>query len=197
MAAPRSTRKHYVDNNKFYTVMLQYRRAYDDHIEKRTNQPPPIPSYIGECLLQIATKLSRKPNFVNYTFREEMVSDGLENCINYLHNFDPEKSKNPFAYFTQIIYFAFLRRIEKEKKHLYIKQKTLENFYLEGMLYESQGSDGEHNVSVDLNNAFMNDLVASFDSKQEEKKRKQKEKKIGLEKFVEEDLIESPDTEDF
>ena len=181
--------KHYVDNQKFYTVMLQYRQAYD--LAKETNKDPPkIPSYVGECLLAIANNLSRKPNFVNYTFREEMVSDGLENCINYLHNFDPEKSKNPFAYFTQIIYFAFLRRIEREKKQLYIKQKSLENHYLEGMLYESQGSDDDHAVTVDLNNVFMNDLVTAFDNKQEEKKRKQKEKKIGLERFQEEDSSE-------
>jgi len=76
--------------------------------------------------LKIATHLSYKPNFVNYMFREDMISDGIENCVQYIHNFDPEKSKNPFAYFTQIIHYAFLRRIQKEKKQLDIKTKIIE-----------------------------------------------------------------------
>ena len=76
--------------------------------------------------MKIAERLSHRPNFINYAFREEMVSDGIENCVMYASNFNPEKSSNPFAYFTQIIYYAFLRRIEKEKKQLYIKYKTMD-----------------------------------------------------------------------
>ena len=76
--------------------------------------------------LKIATHLSYKPNFVNYMFRDDMISDGIENCVQYIHNFDPAKSKNPFAYFTQIIHYAFLRRIQKEKKQLDIKNKIIE-----------------------------------------------------------------------
>lgn len=106
-----------------------------------------------------------------------MVADGLEKCIAYFDNFDPEKSSNPFAYFTQIIYYAFLARINGEKKHLYIKQKTLENFYFEGMLAE-QGMDGdERSVNVDLDNEYMKNLVSSYDAKQAEKKAKIKAKK--------------------
>ena len=118
-------------------------------------------------------------------YRDEMISDGLENCINYLHNFNPEKSDNPFAYFTQIIYYAFLRRIEKEKKHLYIKQKTLENFYFQGMLAD-QAIDEDKTVSVNLDNEYMQGLVQSFDKKQADKQQKAKERKLGLEKFYEE-----------
>ena len=118
-------KQHYVDNSKLLEVMSEYREQYliakDNDIE-----PPPIPDYAGECFLKIAERLSHRPNFINYAFREEMVSDGIENCVMYAGNFNPEKSKNPFAYFTQIIYFAFLRRIEKEKKQLYIKYKTME-----------------------------------------------------------------------
>ena len=117
--------KHYVDNKQLYQVLLDYKFARLE-AEKKKKTPPPIPEYVGECLLQIANRLSYKPNFANYMFREEMVGDGIENCINYLNNFDPEKSKNPFAYFTQIIYYAFLRRISQEKKQLEIKNKILE-----------------------------------------------------------------------
>jgi DNA-directed RNA polymerase specialized sigma24 family protein len=94
--------------------------------QRRWEGKPPIPNYLGDCFLKIATHLSYKPNFVNYMFREDMISDGIENCVQYIHNFDPEKSKNPFAYFTQIIHYAFLRRIQKEKKQLDIKNKIIE-----------------------------------------------------------------------
>ena len=120
-------KQHYVDNEKFLVVMSDYREKYlqakDDEEEL-----PIIPDYAGECFLKIAERLSHRPNFINYAFREEMVSDGIENCVMYASNFNPEKSTNPFAYFTQIIYFAFLRRIEKEKKQLYIKYKTMEEY---------------------------------------------------------------------
>ena len=95
---------------------------------KYRNPPPPIVSdYMGECFYKIATHLSFRPNFINYTYREEMVGDGIENCIRYAKNFNPEKSKNPFAYFTQIIYYAFLRRIANEKKQTTIKEKIVKN----------------------------------------------------------------------
>ena len=83
---------------------------------------PPVTNYIGECFLKIATHLSYRPNFINYTYRDEMISDGIENCLQYVKNFNPEKSSNPFAYFTQIIYYAFLRRIQKEKKQTHVKK---------------------------------------------------------------------------
>ena len=120
-------KQHYVDNEKFLGVMSDYR---EEHLQAKDNDTelPIIPDYAGECFLKIAERLSHRPNFINYAFREEMVSDGIENCVMYASNFNPEKSKNPFAYFTQIIYFAFLRRIEKEKKQLYIKYKTMEEY---------------------------------------------------------------------
>ena len=118
-------KQHYVDNEKFLVVMADYREKYLQAKDEE-EELPIIPDYAGECFLKIAERLSHRPNFINYAFREEMVSDGIENCVMYASNFNPEKSKNPFAYFTQIIYFAFLRRIEKEKKQLYIKYKTME-----------------------------------------------------------------------
>ena len=118
-------RDHYIDNKKFYEEMIVWKKLCIE-AEESDEPRPPITNYIGECFMNIAEHLSRKVNFMNYPYREEMVSDGIENCLMYAHNFDPEKSKNPFSYFTQIIYYAFLRRIEKEKKQAYIKLKMTE-----------------------------------------------------------------------
>merc|ERR1711898_89706 len=94
--------------------------------EARGRKKPPVTDYIGSCFLKIANHLSYRPNFINYTFRDDMISDGIENCLQYLKNFNPDKSNNPFAYFTQIIYYAFIRRIQKEKKQTNIKYKMIE-----------------------------------------------------------------------
>jgi hypothetical protein len=123
--AKRKRSEHYVNNKEFLAALIKYRE--DKEIALIQGKPkPPIPRYIGECFLKIANHLSFKPNFVNYMFKEDMISDGIENCVQYIHNFNPEKSQNPFAYFTQIIHYAFLRRIQKEKKQLEIKNKILE-----------------------------------------------------------------------
>ena len=115
--------EHYVNNKDFLAALEQY--AIDVERAKENGNPKPqIPRYIGECFLKIANHLSYKPNFVNYMFKDDMICDGIENCVRYIHNFNPEKSKNPFAYFTQIIYYAFLRRIQQEKKQLEISEAT-------------------------------------------------------------------------
>ena len=117
--------EHYVDNKKFLQAMIEYKDKCDK-AEKRKRKSPPVTNYIGECFLKIANHLSYRPNFINYTFRDDMFSDGIENCLQYLKNFNPKKSNNPFAYFTQIIYYAFVRRIQKEKKQTNIKYKMIE-----------------------------------------------------------------------
>jgi hypothetical protein len=123
--AKRKRSEHYVNNKEFLAALIKYRE--DKEIALLQDKPkPPIPRYIGECFLKIANHLSFKPNFVNYMFKEDMISDGIENCVQYIHNFNPEKSQNPFAYFTQIIHYAFLRRIQREKRQLEIKNKILE-----------------------------------------------------------------------
>ena len=123
--AKRKRSEHYVNNKEFLAALIKY--AEDKEIALLQDKPKPvIPRYIGEFFLKIATHLSYKPNFVNYMYKDDMVCDGIENCVQYIHNFNPEKSKNPFAYFTQIIHYAFLRRIQKEKKQLEIKNKILE-----------------------------------------------------------------------
>ena len=116
---------HYVDNKEFFRAMVEWKKLVIE-AENSDDGRPPITEYIGECFFKIAEHLSYKPNFINYEYKEEMVGDGIENCLMYAHNFDPEKSKNPFSYFTQIIYYAFLRRIEKEKKQSYVKFRAME-----------------------------------------------------------------------
>ena len=117
--------EHYVNNKDFLEALVIFKAQCTK--AKEAGEPRPrISNYIGECFLKIATHLSYKPNFVNYMFREDMICDGIENCLQYIDNFNPEKSSNPFAYFTQIIYYAFLRRIQKEKKQMEIKNKILE-----------------------------------------------------------------------
>ena len=123
--AKRKKTEYYVNNKEFLAAITVYRQSV--HAAKESGEPRPrVTNYLGSCFLKIATPLSYKPNFVNYMFREDMICDGIENCLQYIDNFNPEKSKNPFAYFTQIIYYAFLRRIQKEKKQLEIKGKILE-----------------------------------------------------------------------
>ena len=123
--APKAKKQHYVDNKELLAAVIRYKE--DVEIAQINNKPKPnVIEYIRGCYLKIATHLSYRPNFINYMYKDDMICDGIENCIQYIDNFDPAKSKNPFAYFTQIVYYAFLRRIAKEKRQLDIKEKILE-----------------------------------------------------------------------
>ena len=146
MARRKAKSEHYVNNKEFLAALIKYRE--DVEIAKlRDKTKPVIPRYIGECFLKIANHLSFKPNFVNYMFKEDMISDGIENCVQYIHNFNPEKSQNPFAYFTQIIHYAFLRRIQREKRQLEIKNKILEKSGYSEVFDDSNQIDGSSNFS--------------------------------------------------
>jgi len=165
---------NYINNHELYKAMVEYKKQIKKL--KKTNEKPPISNYIGECLMLIAQRLSNHPWFNRYSqhWKEEMISDGIENCITYLSNFDPKKSKNPFGYFTQITYFSFRRRIEKEKKQQYVRLKNLANY-------------------IDPNEAFFNNDRELYDNNQKfiddyEKNLLTKKKKAvkvvkGVEKF--------------
>ena len=141
MARRRTKSEHYVNNKEFLNALIKYQEDIEiARLQDKTK--PVIPRYIGECFLKIANHLSFKPNFVNYMFKEDMISDGIENCVQYIHNFNPEKSKNPFAYFTQIIHYAFLRRIQREKRQLEIKNKILEKSGYSEVFDDSNQIDG-------------------------------------------------------
>jgi len=180
-----SATKNYINNPDFLKALVDYKTACKK-AKKEKREDPPIPNYIGECFMKIAENFSHKHNYINYTYRDEMVSDGVENCVMYFRNFNPAISKNPFAYFTQIIYYAFLRRIEKEKKQLYLKYKmTLQS----GMLDELESSEDTDGVKKQFE---LYDNIAEFiDTYETTKRNKKKEaskkaaiKLKGLEKFV-------------
>ena len=170
--------KHYVNNADFLEALINYRTEIE-LAEKIGEEKPPLPDYIGECFLLIAQRLSYRPNFINYVFKDDMISDGIENCLQYVHNFNPDKSQNPFAYFTQIIYYAFIRRIQKEKKHLYVKYKEMERMhYLEDNI-EKGGYDtsGEFMTEVASNDMriMIGDFIAEFEEKKRAKRKPKKE----------------------
>jgi len=174
--------KHYVKNDEFLAALIDYKTKCD-LAEKEGKSEPSIPNYIGECFLKIAEHLSRKPNFISYSFRDEMIADGIENCLMYFRNFDPNKSKNPFAYFTQIIYYAFLRRIMKEKKQLYVKYKATEQF---GILDESEMFE---DVDGNYKQFEMYENISEFIHNFEENKKKKKAKTTkGVDNFLTPDI---------
>ena len=130
------TKTHYVNNPDFLFALIEYKEKCEN-AKLNGDKKPVIPDYIAKCIMMIADKLSRKPNFASYSFRDEMVGDAIKNCIMYIDNFNPTISQNPFAYFTQIIYYAFIQRIQKEKKQLYVKYKSAQSASILGE-YEQQ-----------------------------------------------------------
>lgn len=181
--------KYYVDNKKFYEAMKEYIEQYRE-AEKNGTELPRASNYIGNCISLISEKLSLLRNFINYSFREEMISDAKENCILYLHKFNPDKYFNPFAYFTQIAYFAFIRRIQKEQKQQYIKHKVLINASVMNTLVEMSAEDTSHfnAVYADLGSESSNSLIESFEQKIQDRKDK---KLKDIESFLGEDNDET------
>jgi len=169
--------ENYIDNKKFLEELIQYKKLV--RAARKEDKPiPGVSNYIGQCFLDIATNLARKPNFVNYIFKEDMISDGVENCLMYVDNFNPRKSKNPFAFFTQIIFYSFLRRIQKEKKHLYTKmayfrekdhRKEFASWAVENNVVEVDSKD----PYLDFFHLNENDLK-NFDKKSKKKDSKKK-----------------------
>lgn len=192
---------HYIDNDKFFQEIKEWKKTIYD-AEAVGEPEPPVTSYIGECFLKIAEQLSSKPNFAHYPYRDEMICDAVENCIVYAANFDPEKSKNPFSYFTQIIYYAFLRRIQREKKQSFIKYKLMRDKVGEAGLgkmsirmkgFEDGDSQMEYRnpaaKTFDLSENDIENFTKELDKEDRRKKPKRKGKKPkrtkGLEKLLE------------
>lgn len=165
---------HYVDNKKFYEALVEYRKSVDNAKGKGLDKPP-VSNYIGECFLKIATHLSYKANFINYTFRDDMISDGIENCLTAVEKFDPERGTNPFAYYTQIVFFAFVRRIQKEKKQQATKYKLLESVDIDQLIAHSE--DNEEFVTQLLETMRRNSDSVDPDRKKVGKKVKKEDEK--------------------
>jgi len=181
---------HYVNNKQFSQSVVDYVTSVNEAREKMVDEPR-ITEYIGTCFLKIAEGLSHKPNFVGYTYREEMVMDGVENCIKAIMNYDVKKATrtglpNAFAYFTQIVYFAFLRRIAKEKKQQEIKEKYID--YAGASAFMEIGDHPDSNGIVDRVRyksqriRYNDDKIKQFGK--ELKKRAKKKVVGGLEKFL-------------
>ena len=171
--------KHYVDNAKFLEAMKEYKTLCED-AKKNDKDKPLVTNYIGGCFLKIANHLSYRPNFINYTYRDDMISDGIENCLQYLDNFDPEKSKNPFAYFTQIIYYAFIRRIQKEKKQVEIKQKLLHDSNFDDLALQPHDDSAYSNQFTE----FLRNNQTVDEKPVEKKDKKRRNLKGKLDKFL-------------
>ena len=175
-------KNHYINNKDFLKEMVEFRTLVNE--AKKLNLPKPqIPRYVAECFMKIAENLSHKPNFLSYTFRDEMVADAIENCVMYVDNFDPVKSSNPFAYFTQITYYAFLRRIQKEKKQLYVKYKSTETA---GILDEFELNENEDGTFRQFE---LYENISEFIQNYEKARKEKKAKREGLEKFVDEGTV--------
>lgn len=166
----RRAKKNYVNNQDFLEALVKYKEECE-YARNHSKDLPRVSNYIGECIQQISYRLATKPNFSGYTFKEDMIMDGIENCLTYIENFDAEKSSNPFAYFTQIIYFAFLRRIAKEKKHMYTKFKSSQ-----AMLVLGDTHEGSENLQMSLNvdTSYMDSFMQDYEDKIARDKAKSK-----------------------
>lgn len=167
-------KKHYVNNKDLYEAVIAYKQKLVEEPDAR------VPNYIGECIMRICERLSTTRNFIGYSFRDEMIADAIENCIYAVPLFKPEKTNNPFAYFTQIAWNAFLRRIAKEKKEQYIKHKNMQNAFINGALDDMNYGDSGGQIHI-RNNDISNDIIGNFENKLTKGK---KSVKVGIEKFA-------------
>lgn len=187
---------HYVNNREFSLAVVEYVKTVRA-AESSGEEIPKVTNYIAECFLKIAEGLSHKSNFIRYTYREEMVMDAVENCLKAVLNYNIEAATrtgnpNAFAYFTQICYYAFLRRIAKEKKQQDVKFKFIEKAGIEDLIHYDENMAGDTHASERM---FVDDLrerigkVRDTDSAlkefaHEEKKAERESKKKGLELFM-------------
>jgi hypothetical protein len=181
-------KEHYVNNKEFLQAMIEYRKSVNKALKEKQEKPP-VTNYIGSCFLKIANHLSYRPNFINYTFRDDMISDGIENCLQYLDNFNPKTSNNPFAYFTQIIYYAFIRRIQKEKKQTTIKHRIItESNYDDMTLQPGEDREFTNQFTEYLKKNMPTDsqelIAKEIEKKKLKKIKKRKKSKSTLDYFM-------------
>lgn len=179
-------KNHYVDNERFFAEIVEYKKQCKV-AEAEGREKPVLSDYIGKCIFLIAENLAHKPRFMNYSFVDEMKSDAIENCLMYFDNFNSDKYSNPFAYFTQIVYYAFHRRINKEEKNRYIMYKKFQERVVES--YGNVPFIGCEDSALCNQDIYdnINEFIHRFEKREEEKKAKRKVKKEGLEKFIGED----------
>ena len=174
MTSKAKQRPHYVDNKKFSLAVVEYVETVNEAREA-DSEIPKVTDYIATCFMKISEGLSHRPNFVRYTYREEMVMDAVENCLKAIENYNINATTrtgkpNAFAYFTQIIWYAFLRRISKEKKQMYIRFKSSQVMVASGGTY----SGDEVNLNLNTNVDYMNSFVQDYEDKIAKDKAKKK-----------------------
>ena len=163
----KKTKRNYINNPDLVKALIEYKQKCKE-AEDSGEEKPQVSNYIGESIFEIAKRLATRSNFSGYSFIEDMKMDGIENCLQYMHNFDPEKTQNAFAYFTQIIWFAFLRRIEKEKKQLYVRYAS--SMELISMGHTFEGDD--NNISLHNDIEYINTFIETFENKMKKNKAK-------------------------
>lgn len=161
-------KRNYVNNPDLLEALISYKKQRED-AKTKNKEIPKVPDYIGKAIYDIAHRLSSKPNFYSYSYKDDMIMDGIEDCIKYIHNFDENKSSNPFAYFTQIIWYAFLRRIAKEKKQLYVKLASSQEMMHTG---RTSSNEGDILSNMSLNVDYVNDYIDEYEKKNGVKKKK-------------------------
>ena len=180
MAKNAKQNEHYVNNKEFTQAVAEFNEL-TKLAESKGKTPPQMSNYIGECIYKIATRLSTRPNFINYTYRDEMICDAIENCIQYIGNFNVKKSNNAFAYITQICYYAFLRRIQKEKKQVFIKQQMTMDITQDTF----DTIDGDTTGITNTNVEWMQENMNQVQYEPRKSKRKKANTTKGLDKFTE------------
>lgn len=176
--------KHYVNNEKFLDALIERKKLVEAALAA-DKEKPLVSNYIGECIYMISKNLANRPNFIAYSYKDEMISDGIENALRYIDNFDPSKSKNPFAYYTQIIYYAFLRRIDSEKKQSYIKHSLVNNGALSFDVNDfDSAEDFAEFTSGIANNFFDDSFIKKKETKRKARARKTVETSIDLTEFM-------------
>jgi DNA-directed RNA polymerase specialized sigma subunit len=168
------SKRNYVNNADLLAAMKEYLAACVE-ADEQDKEVPQVPRYVGNCIFEIATRLASRPNFSGYSFKEDMIMDGVENCLQYIRNFNPEKSTNAFAYFTQIIWYAFIRRIHKEKRQMYVKYKAGQNLLHAGETYE-----GDEMLNLNTSSDFVNAFIEDYEEKNLTKSKKPKTKKVDI-----------------
>ena len=179
MAKMKRASIHYVNNKEFSQAVVEYCKIVEEAKANKTTLPI-VPNYIATCFLRISEGLSHKSNFIRYTYREEMVMDAVENCLRAIENYNIEAATrtglpNAFAYFTQISWYAFLRRIAKEKKQQEIKLR-----------YLSQSGIEDYIVSGDLD-AGSKQAIQAFVDTLKDRIDKVKEKDTDLKMYAKEE----------
>ena len=183
MSRKKKENVNYVDNAEFLRAIIEYRKQCKA-AKSAGNPKPRMPDYLGDCIMKIAENRSHEPCFARYTYRDEMVADAIENCLLYFDNYNPKKTSNPFAYFSQITFYAFVRKIKKEKKQLYKKYKLAEQMCVLGEMENSEDDDRGQQVELyDNIKEFIGTyeeakLAKSLKKKTKEAEEKSKKKKV-------------------